>query len=1068
MEPSTPSAEATLEQVEWVRRLAVALVGDEAEADDVAQDVWLSALKSRPHFPGQAGVRRWLGAITRNAARQRGRREGRRRQLEPEAATTEALPSTDELIGRVGVQRRVVDLALGLPDPFRRAILLRYFEGLTPAAIAAREGAPVATVKTWLRRGLERLRERLDNEHGNRRNWILLLAPLTPKAGAAGAGVGVMLMGTKAILATTVAASAAVVGGFFWLSDDDPTEAAMTAAADPLVQPPVELAGVGEEGSGDELVEVGEVSMRQEVEPAPTKPASPVVSTIELIVVSKETGKPVPGTEVLYASQEALLEHIQGMDEPTVKADPAGVVLEIGESLVADSSGVARIPGNEEGIGFAAGRAPGLFGLTMFRYATEEPVELVLSRDRTLRFLTVDEKDNPLADVPVGVRIGGGGAEWIVTSGPGGHGELRHFDTILGEALEMGEEVALVLPFPLAEPVEFPIDDALFDDVVKLVVPETGSLRVDAFDEGGQPLEGQLIQFMANRKGAGIDAARATRSRAAGRTVEGTVLLPRVGLGLEFRVSMPPEQGLGRTLKETQIYGPSAPGEEVSVELRFQGGAPGFVGLAVGEDGRPIADRRGTLNLVMQRSSGRESFRRLELKTDAQGAFRVTTSGPNPLDVSCLATLRFAESGELAERSVSFPIAVPLAEAGNSDLGTLTVVVPPLIVAGQVLDEDGEPVHQAWVHLARRRGNATEWVHELGATSRADGSFELRGELGSGEVFLHASANDFRATGPMEFNLSDEGYEIVLEAACKLEGLLLVGEGVPADRLRVTVQSLEVERDRPSQPTTVHGSALSNGRFEVDRLYAGRSEVRVGLPDVDEPLVRLEVNLERGVNTIDPIELPDGLALIRVKIQDPEGGAVNRGHAVVVANQTTRHLAFAGGELALMTPFLPVDIEVFGDGYLPSRLDGVASDATVQLKRGLTVTLRLPDDFVVPSPPAQLQVTLVNPDEDARLEDATMLLADGESVLSSLLWWDGSFVQVGADRTVAIRVGPPGEYEVRWRLSDGARLDGLIRGARYVIRGRETTINIGRDSKFTVAPEEAPYAAAMERLLDGD
>jgi len=48
-----------------------------------------------------------------------------------------------------------------LAEPDRRAILLRFYEGLPPRAIASELGVPVTTVKSWIQRGLEKLRESL-------------------------------------------------------------------------------------------------------------------------------------------------------------------------------------------------------------------------------------------------------------------------------------------------------------------------------------------------------------------------------------------------------------------------------------------------------------------------------------------------------------------------------------------------------------------------------------------------------------------------------------------------------------------------------------------------------------------------------------------------------------------------------------------------------------------------------------------------------------------------------------------------------------------------------------------
>jgi RNA polymerase sigma-70 factor (ECF subfamily) len=62
------------------------------------------------------------------------------------------------------LRRRLVAALLALEEPYRAALLLRYFEDLSVPEVALRLGVPLETARTRLRRGLARLRERLDQE----------------------------------------------------------------------------------------------------------------------------------------------------------------------------------------------------------------------------------------------------------------------------------------------------------------------------------------------------------------------------------------------------------------------------------------------------------------------------------------------------------------------------------------------------------------------------------------------------------------------------------------------------------------------------------------------------------------------------------------------------------------------------------------------------------------------------------------------------------------------------------------------------------------------------------------
>jgi RNA polymerase sigma-70 factor (ECF subfamily) len=136
-----------------VRRLVVVL-GDEGDAEDVAQDTYLRAFRSWGRFDG-TDVRAWLYTIgLRLAFNQRRRRRrwlGALRRLEPRPWRD---PSDPDLWA-----------ALGRLDPrTRSALLLNVVDGYTQREIATMLGVPEGTVASWLSRGKAALREELDPE----------------------------------------------------------------------------------------------------------------------------------------------------------------------------------------------------------------------------------------------------------------------------------------------------------------------------------------------------------------------------------------------------------------------------------------------------------------------------------------------------------------------------------------------------------------------------------------------------------------------------------------------------------------------------------------------------------------------------------------------------------------------------------------------------------------------------------------------------------------------------------------------------------------------------------------
>src|SRR5262245_36424106 len=204
MSTASPSDDQILfERAGWVRALARSLLDDPDAADDAAQEAWLAALRWPP---AHRNLRAWFATLIKNFARRARRGERRRRLREEMAAASEVEQSTSELVARAELHRRVVEAVLALPEPYRATILLRFFEDLSPSAIARRLGIPAATVRSRLMRALEQLRERLDREHGgDRRAWMFGLARLASSGAAPALVLGGIVMGVKLKVALVTA-----------------------------------------------------------------------------------------------------------------------------------------------------------------------------------------------------------------------------------------------------------------------------------------------------------------------------------------------------------------------------------------------------------------------------------------------------------------------------------------------------------------------------------------------------------------------------------------------------------------------------------------------------------------------------------------------------------------------------------------------------------------------------------------------------------------------------------------------------------------------------------------------
>lgn len=136
--------------------LATAIVGAEAEADEVVREVWLAVWGRALQLERRSGsVAAWLVIATRDRALERVRRRGEPSEAEKFVAPgmRDARPAVDGTPEQIRAREAAAALAPLERDALRSALL----ERLGPDRVAERLEVPVATVREWTRASLERL-----------------------------------------------------------------------------------------------------------------------------------------------------------------------------------------------------------------------------------------------------------------------------------------------------------------------------------------------------------------------------------------------------------------------------------------------------------------------------------------------------------------------------------------------------------------------------------------------------------------------------------------------------------------------------------------------------------------------------------------------------------------------------------------------------------------------------------------------------------------------------------------------------------------------------------------------
>lgn len=140
--------------------ICLRLLGGEAEAQEVLQEAYVAIWQKADQFdPGKASPITWLAVLARNKAIDRLRRsEIVSEQLGAASEVQDESASAFDLVAHAQDEMRLRHCLDELEDRTGSLIKAAFLDGASYPQLAEREGVPLPTMKSWIRRGLLRLR----------------------------------------------------------------------------------------------------------------------------------------------------------------------------------------------------------------------------------------------------------------------------------------------------------------------------------------------------------------------------------------------------------------------------------------------------------------------------------------------------------------------------------------------------------------------------------------------------------------------------------------------------------------------------------------------------------------------------------------------------------------------------------------------------------------------------------------------------------------------------------------------------------------------------------------------
>jgi len=638
-----------------------------------------------------------------------------------------------------------------------------------------------------------------------------------------------------------------------------------------------------------------------------------------------------------------------------------------------DANGDVRLPPGR-GRWFCSASVDGLFGFCA-ALPRDQVYPLELGVDEQLVVLARHEDNTPAqVGVTIAHRVGGNtGTIWRGEADARGRAVVRHFQFVRPDRRgEQPESFAAVARVPSSPPCVAAFEGRPAPgEPVELVVPPFGALAVQLTDFAGAPLlspasVGMVTPNPTQTEGMPRIDRGMINQRLDKPAGSAPVVIPCVPIGDAVRpyARFPHDR---RSAVGKPLPGPTERGATVAVELPPHESHCVLAGRLRTDDGRIVAAQQLAVTL-WEADRVRRTAR---IETIDDGRFDLVWSGEKQ-DQPRRIELRYraAGSGDEPTRWLGASVTTSSLRPGSRlDLGDVVLRPLPPLCAGIVVDDQGQPIAGALVHVQQNRepgkpqpaannpatlevmlrnsrsrrstrGQRDPWrnLPNLRTRTAEDGTFVLDGEMPPGEVRVLADDNrHFAASVPLP--APNQSLRIALDRNGIVRGRVLLPGWIARGAVTLTLRPLEEHR---RETDTVRTSIDNRRRFTLEPLRPGRYDLLVTMRNLQGPLATVpDVWVTPGVTNeprLQPLDLTQSLFRYRLRALDQAGVPLTIDgpiHARLQGPDGTWSEAgfrWQKGRAELVTAHQLAELTFFGRGFEPQKRQLPPGDHDVYLR----------------------------------------------------------------------------------------------------------------------------------------